>query len=104
MLSGSGHPADHRRGEALGDGTTTEAVLYLPDRIVRLRANQTGATTQGFNTVEEIANPLGVVPVVGLRNPDRIIGDYGCSEIDDLKTLVDGLNKTLVDLLTTCSW
>ena len=51
--------------------------------------------------MEEIANPLGVVPVVRLRNPDRIIGDYGCSEIDDLKTLVDGLNKSLVDLLTT---
>jgi hypothetical protein len=30
--------------------TTTEAVPYLPDRIVRLRANQTGATTQGFST------------------------------------------------------
>lgn len=29
--------------------TTTEAVLYLPDRIVRLRANQTGATTIGFH-------------------------------------------------------
>ena len=80
---------------------TTAGVLCLQDRIVRLRANQTGATTQGYNSVEEIANPLGVVPVVGLRNPDRIIGDYGCSEIDDLKTLVDGLNKTLVDLLTT---
>ena len=61
----SGHPPYHGRGEAVGDRKpTTEAVLYLPDRIVRLRANQTGATTQGFSTVEEIANPLGVVPVV----------------------------------------
>ena len=61
--------------------------MYLPDRIVRLRANQTGATTQGYNTVDTIANPLGVVPVVDLRNSDRILGDYGCSEIDDLKPL-----------------
>ena len=28
--------------------TTTEAVLYLPDEIVRLRANQTGATITGI--------------------------------------------------------
>lgn len=80
---------------------TTEAVLYLPDRIVRLRANQTGATTQGFSTVEEIANPLGTVPVVALRNSDRILDEYGSSEIDDLKPLVDGLNKSLVDMLVT---
>lgn len=65
---------------------TTEAVLYLPDRIVRLRANQVGAVTaQGLATVEELANPLGVVPVVNLRNSDRILGEHGSSEIDDLQ-------------------
>ena len=57
--------------------TTTEAVLYMPDQIVRLRANATGATTQGFSTVEELTNPLGVVPVVALRNSDRMLDDYG---------------------------
>ena len=84
--------------------TTTGGVLYLPDRIVRLRANQTGATTQGYNTVEEIANPLGAVPVVNLRNTDRILGDYGCSEIDDLKPLVDALNKSLADMMVTSEY
>lgn len=84
--------------------TTTEAALYLPDRIVRLRANQTGATTQGFNTVEEIANPLGVVPVVNLRNTDRIVTDYGSSEIDDLRPLVDALNKSLADMMVTSEY
>ncbi len=83
---------------------TTEAVLYMPDRIVRLRANQTGATTQGFSTVEEWANPLGVVPVINLRNSDRILADYGSSEIDDLKPLVDGLNKSLTDMLVTSEY
>ena len=53
--------------------TTTEAVLYLPDEIVRLRANATGATTQGFSVIETIVNPLGVVPrLVDLRNTDRL--------------------------------
>ena len=80
--------------------TTTEAVLYLPDEIVRLRANQTGATIHGFSVVETLANPIGVVPVVRLLNSDRIL-DEGVSEIDDLRPLVDGLNKVLTDMLVT---
>ncbi len=84
---------------------TTEAVLYLPDRIMRLRANQVGAVTaQGLATVEELANPLGVVPVVNLRNSDRILGEHGSSEIDDLKPLVDALNKSLADMMVTSEY
>jgi hypothetical protein len=88
----------------------TYAVQYLPDRIVRLRANQAGATSTGFTTVEEIANPLGVVPVVNLRNTDRIIDcdpilhDRGTSEIHDLKPLVDALNKSLADMMVTSEY
>lgn len=82
------------------DNNTTEAVLYLPDRIVRLRANQVGAI-QGYDQIGEIANPLGVVPVVNLRNTDRIVGDWGSSEVDDLKSLVDALNKSLADMMVT---
>ncbi|QZT54607.1 phage portal protein [Mycolicibacterium austroafricanum] len=83
--------------------TTTEAVLYGPDEIVRYRANATGATIHGFQPVESIANPLGVVPVVRLLNSDRIL-DEGVSEIDDLKPLVDGLNKTLADMMVTSEY
>ncbi|KKE99472.1 phage portal protein [Mycolicibacterium obuense] len=83
----------------------THAVLYLPDRIVRLKADQVGTVTAtGFNTVNEIANPLGVVPVVNLRNSDQIIGDFGTSEIDDLKPLVDALNKSLADMMVTSEY
>lgn len=80
---------------------TTEAVMLLPDVIVRLRANQQGAVANGFERVEEIANPLGVVPVVNLRNTDRILGDCGTSEVEDLKPLVDGLNKSLHDMMVS---
>lgn len=83
---------------------TTEAVMYLRDKIVRLRASQQGAVASGFKTVEELANPLGVVPVVNLRNTDRIIGDWGSSEIDDLKPLVDALNKSLADMMVTSEY
>ena len=81
--------------------TTTEVMLYEPNQISHYRANATGATTVGYNLVGTLANPLGQVPVVCLRNADLILGDRGCSEIDDLKPLVDALNKLLVDLMTT---
>lgn len=91
--------------------TTTEAVLYLQGEIVRLRADQAGAPANGFKVVERLANPLGQVPVVNLRNTDRIVNsqygmvfDYGCSEIDDLKPLVDGLNKSLADMMVTSEY
>jgi len=83
---------------------TTEAVMYLPDKIVRLRADQQGAVANGFTVIDEFANPLGVVPVVNLRNTDRILGDFGCSEIDDLKPLVDALNKSLADMMVTSEY
>lgn len=80
---------------------TTEAVVYQPDEIRRLRADQQGAVANGFQTLEVIPNPLGVVPVVNLRNTDRIVGDWGSSEVDDLKPLVDALNKSLADMMVT---
>ena len=51
-----------------------------------------------------MANPLGMVPVVALRNSDRILDDRGCSEIDDLKPLVDALNKSLADMMVTSEY
>ena len=83
--------------------TTTEAVLYLPDAITRYSANHTGAAL-GFKTVATLRNPLGVVPIVDLRNSDRILDDYGSSEIEDMMPLVDGLNKSLVDMMTTSEY
>lgn len=83
---------------------TTEAVVYLPDRIVRLRADQQGAVANGFKTIEEIPNPLGVVPVVNLCNSDRLLDDHGSSEVEDLKPLVDALNKSLADMMVTSEY
>ncbi|MEX7470581.1 phage portal protein [Mycobacterium adipatum] len=85
------------------EANTTHAILYLPDRIVRLQAKQIGAL-QGYDTVEVIDNPLGVVPVVNLRNTDGIVSEWGISEIDDLKPLVDALNKSLADMMVTSEY
>lgn len=84
--------------------TTTEAVLYEPNEITRYSANHVGATL-GFEVVGEVLpNPLGVVPIVDVRNSDRILDDYGSSEIEDMMPLVDGLNKSLVDMMTTSEY
>lgn len=83
--------------------TTTEATLFGPTEIVRLSAPQTGATANGFTVVETIANPLGVVPVVRLRNNDRLLDD-GVSEIADLMPLVDALNKVIADMMVTSEY
>ncbi|QUD84608.1 phage portal protein [Gordonia polyisoprenivorans] len=83
--------------------TTTEATVFLPDEIIRLRAEQTGATVNGFKVVDQIDNPLGVVPVVRLRNGDRLLDD-GVSEITDLVPLVDALNKLLTDMMVTSEY
>ena len=80
--------------------TTTEATLFEPDQITRLRANHTGAVGPAFTTVEVLENPYGVVPVVELRNSDRL-DDDGVSEMADVIPLVDALNKVLADMLTT---
>lgn len=85
-----------KRWEAKGE---TWAVVYGPDEIVHHRAKSAGAYA-GFEVVERIPNPLGVVPVVAMANTDRLLGP-GTSEIDDLIPLVDGLNKTLTDMLVT---
>lgn len=93
--------------------TTTEAVVYLPDQVIRLRADTPGAATAGFYVVETLDNPIGVVPVVPIRNTDLIgvytpnangFTDVGCSEIADLMPLVDGLNKVLTDMLVTSEY
>ncbi|MET0994709.1 MAG: phage portal protein [Mycobacterium sp.] len=86
------------------DEKSTHAVLYGPDEIIRYRANQTGATVAGFNPVESIANPLGLVPVVNIRNSDRILDERGPSEVDDLMPLVDALNKSLADMMITSEY
>lgn len=83
--------------------TTTEATLFEPDTITRLSSPNLGATTTGFRVVERFANPFGVIPVVPLRNSDRLLGEPS-SEIDDLIPLVDGLNKLLADLMVSSEY
>ncbi len=85
-----------------GTPTSTEVTLFEPDQITRFSSDAIGATT-GFKTVGVLPNPFGVVPVVPLRNSDRLLGRAG-SELDDLVPLVDALNKTLADMLVSSEY
>ena len=42
--------------------------------------------------------------MVNIRNSDRILDEYGSSEIDDLMPLVDRLNKSLADMMVTSEY
>lgn len=96
----------------IGGKAETLAVAYYPDRIEKWHANQ-AAFTAGFNLIETIDNPLGVVPVVSINNTALLEGvgsdsgymyDYGHSEISDLIPLCDGLNKLLTDMLVSAEY
>lgn len=89
-----------KRWEADG---ATHAVLYEPDRITRWLSPQLGAATLGWRKVETITNPLGVVPVVRLRNGGRLLED-GVSEMRDVLTLTDALAKLLLDMMTASEY
>lgn len=78
--------------------TTTEAVLYEADKITRYRADHLGAVGSSMRVVEVLDNPLGVPPVVELRNTDRLL-QGGASELLDLIPLQDALNKLLADMM-----
>ena len=79
--------------------SSTEATLFLPDRVIRLSAPTKGASPNAFRVVDEWPNPLGVVPVVPVVNADRLLDVDGTSEIWDLMPLVDAANKLLVDMM-----
>jgi hypothetical protein len=83
------------------------ATLYLPDQILKFRSQgqydthlATGHTVHWIERPGDpgMPNPLGVVPVVELRNNARILGP-GESELAKITGLQDGINKLCLDLL-----
>jgi hypothetical protein len=78
-------------------GGRTEARLYLPDAVIAYSADGENAV-QGWKEGRHVRNPLGIVPVVEFSNAKRLLGP-GQTEIEDLKPLVDALNKILADMM-----
>ncbi len=75
--------------------------LYLPDRIYKFaRRGSAGLADRG----ESIANPLGVVPIVELRNRLRLRDSAARSELMEVISTQDQIDKTLVDMLVAAEF
>jgi hypothetical protein len=108
------------------DDGYTYGTLYLPDAIYKYRSAGTNSplvgrsqktqwkSTQDFTNhpvqwiprpgeEDPIPNPLGVVPVVELRNNPRVIG-YGRSEIEQIIPIQDATNKLITDMLVSAEY
>ncbi len=89
------------------EGGRTRAVVYEPDRVTRFvsrtkvdnDADATHLPAGSWTTVEEIDNPLGVVPIVALVNRPRLGDTLGESELADLTGPVDAVAKLSTDLM-----
>lgn len=78
--------------------TTTEAVLFEPDQITRYTSKNLGATIHGFEAVQTLPNPYGIVPVVELVNGGRVLS-AGVSEMVDVLPITDAVTKLTTDML-----
>lgn len=95
--------------------------VYLPDQVLKLQKSSLtmphGVTsTHGWFTLEELDNPLGVVPVVPVVNrPDLDDDDdpddiwcrnpgEGESEMADILDPADAVNKLLTDMMVTAEY
>lgn len=85
------------------------AVVFTPDTVTRWRSlakmTETGDTVPaaGWMQTERIPNPLGVVPVVELRNRSRVLG-AGESELTDVLPLTDAIAKLASDLMVSAEF
>ncbi|MBI3217599.1 MAG: phage portal protein [Mycobacterium sp.] len=77
---------------------TTEAWVYLADRVEHWTANTPSAGSAGYELVETIPHSLGVVPVVAIGHEDEQ------SAIADLLTIQDSINKLLLDMMVASEY
>lgn len=74
---------------------STHVTIYYPDRIEYWQAGGKAESANKFKLASESANPYGIVPVFHLRRERRTIK----SELEDILTIQDGLNKIFSDLM-----
>lgn len=84
-----------------GGGVESHVISYRPDQIVHLVGKSN--TVAALSPVSTTPNPLGVVPVVELRNTDRVAAPP-LSELDDLMPLVDSLDKLVADMMVASEY
>lgn len=95
------------------------ATLYLPNRIVRYRSASFVPAVDydewfydphvtpppgGWNKIESLPNPLGIVPVVPFVNRPRLTNPEGESELADVTVPADAINKLATDLMVSAEF
>src|SRR5690606_28032952 len=80
------------------DGGKAYAVVFTPDGVTRLQSrghvpSEGSIPASGWEVVETLDNPLGVVPVVPIVNRGRLMQLDGVSEMEDVLGLTDAVNK-----------
>jgi hypothetical protein len=85
------------------------ATVFLPDRVYKYRSGSAVTTASELvwgprpGVRQEERNPLGVVPVVPLRNnPTMLAG--GCSDLDVVYPLQDAVNKLCNDMIVASEY
>jgi hypothetical protein len=73
--------------------------LYFPDRIEKWIKIKGQTDYSPLFGEEVIPNPLGKVPIVPFRNRINLKRDSWCSEIHDVMSTQDQINKLVMDLL-----
>lgn len=84
------------------------ATVYLPDRVVRFRADRPSSDMGNFDLkrlrpIETVENPFGVVPVVPIENRPDLYGEPE-SEIADVIPNQDAINKLASDMLVASEY
>ncbi|PZS03637.1 MAG: hypothetical protein DLM56_08660 [Pseudonocardiales bacterium] len=88
----------------LGTPIDVKAVLYEPDTITHYQAPAYGMPAVSWELIEEVRNPLGVVPVVPLLNAETILDWQGTSEMSDVIPLCDAIGKLLIDMMVSSEY
>lgn len=55
----------------------------------------------GWETIDVVPNPLGELNVVVIPNKPRILRPEGFSELEDVLSMADGINKLATDMMVT---
>lgn len=55
----------------------------------------------GWETIDVVRNPLGELNVVVIPNKPRVLRPEGVSELEDVLSLVDGINKLATDMMVS---
>lgn len=81
--------------------------VYEPDQITKYQTKDvrdefidiSNVPSHGWEVIETLRNPLGVVPIIPFINRRRITNQVGESELNDVTPLIDAMNKAATDLM-----